>query len=270
MKQAAHAIARKTAIKGFLNIQFAVKDSLLYILEVNPRASRTVPFLSKNSSVNLIEAAVKVWLGQSLLKQGLVGKQGIGQGSCTTGWAVKEAVFSFDRFSNIDPVLGPEMRSTGEVQGVGATFGEAYCKSQISAGNRLPRKGKVFISVNKKDRKTIIPIARDLESLGFSISATRGTARDLFDAGIHCEVVLKVHEGHPNIIDNIRNKRVDLVINTPVGLTAKKGDDEIRTEAMRMKIPYTTTTSAAQAALEAIEYILSSDPHVAKLPEYRQ
>lgn len=270
MRQAAHSIARKTEIKGFLNIQFAVKDSLLYILEVNPRASRTVPFLSKNSSVNLIEAAVKVWLGQSLLKQGLVGKQGIGQGSCSTGWAVKEAVFSFDRFSNIDPVLGPEMRSTGEVQGIGATFGEAYCKSQISAGNRLPKKGRVFISVNKKDRKTIIPIARELESLGFSISATRGTARDLFDAGILCEVVLKVHEGHPNIIDNIRNKRVDLVINTPVGFMAKKGDDEIRTEAMRMKIPYTTTTSAAQAALEAIEYILSSDPHVAKLPEYRQ
>ena len=140
MKQAAVAIARETKLHGFLNIQFAVKDEVLYILEVNPRASRTVPFLSKNSSVNLIDAVVQSWIGKDLKEQGLVGKDGIGMGTCTTGWAVKEAVFSFDRFSDIDPVLGPEMRSTGEVQGSGKTFGEAFAKSQIGAGNRLPHK----------------------------------------------------------------------------------------------------------------------------------
>jgi len=270
MKEAAVAIARELHIHGFLNIQFAVKDGVLYILEVNPRASRTIPFLSKNSSVHLVDAVVRSWLGEDLHAQGLVDENGVGEGFCTTGWAVKEAVFSFNRFSNIDPVLGPEMRSTGEVQGTGATFGEAFMKSQISAGNKLPKSGKVFISVNKRDRKTIIPIAKALEELGFSITATRGTARDLYDAGIICEIILKVHEGHPNIIDNIRNRRVDLVINTPMGFMAKKSDDDIRTEAMRMKIPYTTTTSAAEAAVEAIRYLRRSLLQVRAVPPYRQ
>jgi carbamoyl-phosphate synthase large subunit len=269
MKRAAVAISRELKLNGFLNIQFAVKDEVLYILEVNPRASRTIPFLSKNSSVNLINTAVTAWMGTDLSKQGLVDQSGVGEGSCTTGWAVKEAVFSFNRFTDIDPVLGPEMRSTGEVQGSGKTFGEAFAKSQIGAGNTLPTTGKVFISVNKKDRKTIIPLARKLAALGFTITATRGTARDLFDAGILCEIILKVHEGHPNIVDNIRNKRIDLVINTPVGAMAKKGDDEIRTEAMRMKIPYTTTTSAAEAAVAAIEHLLESTPEVEKIPLFR-
>ncbi|MCF7933377.1 MAG: carbamoyl-phosphate synthase large subunit [Spirochaetia bacterium] len=270
MKHAAVAIARETHIHGFLNIQFAQKDDKLYVLEVNPRASRTIPFLSKNSSVNLIDAVVRSWMGTDLNEQGLVGEDGIGEGYCTTGWAVKEAVFSFDRFTDIDPVLGPEMRSTGEVQGSGSSFAEAFYKSQIGAGNRLPKKGKVFISVNKRDRTTIIPIARKFEALGFTITATRGTARDLFDEGILCEVILKVHEGHPNIIDNIRNNRVDLVINTPMGFMAKKSDDDIRTEAMRMKIPYTTTMSAAEAAVGAIAYQMSSEPQVLPLPPYRQ
>ncbi len=270
MKSAAVAIAREIHIKGFLNIQFAVKDNELYILEVNPRASRTIPFLSKNSSVNLIDAVVRSWMGTDLKRQGLVGEDGTGEGACTTGWAVKEAVFSFDRFRNIDPVLGPEMRSTGEVQGSGNSFGEAFYKSQIGAGNRLPKTGKVFISVNKRDRKTIIPIARALKKMGFLITATRGTARDLYDAGILCEVILKVHEGHPNIIDNIQNKRVDLVVNTPMGFMAKKSDDDIRTVAMRMKIPYTTTTSAAEAAVEAIRYQKKSKLHVALLPPYKK
>jgi carbamoyl-phosphate synthase large subunit len=269
MKDAAVAIARKLRLDGFLNIQFAVKDSRLYVLEVNPRASRTVPFLSKNSSVNLIDAAVSLWSGTDLRAQGLVDETGVGEGTCTTGWAVKEAVFSFNRFTDIDPLLGPEMRSTGEVQGSGKSFGEAFAKSQIGAGNTLPTRGKVFISVNKRDRNTIVPIARKLTELGFTITATRGTARDLYDAGIFSEIILKVHEGHPNIIDNIRAKRVDLVINTPMGAMAKKGDDEIRTEAMRMKIPYTTTTSAAEAAVAAIEHLLEFPPEVEKTPLYR-
>lgn len=267
MRQAAAAIARAMHIQGFLNIQFAVKDGILYVLEVNPRASRTVPFLSKTSGVDLVDIAVKVWYGTDLTAQGLVDAEtGIGEGSCITGWAVKEAVFSFDRFSDVDPVLGPEMRSTGEVIGMGTSFGEAFAKSQTGAGNKLPLSGRVFISVNKKDRKTIIPIAKDLQNMGFQIAATRGTARDLYDAGIMSEIILKVHEGHPNVVDNIRRKRVDLVINTPMGMYAKKSEDDIRSVAMRMKVPYTTTTSAAMAAVEAIRYLKASTVQVEALP----
>jgi carbamoyl-phosphate synthase large subunit len=269
MRTSALALAQALEVKGFMNIQFAVKDGQLYVIEVNPRASRTVPFISKTSGVDLVDAAVRVWQGEDLVSQGLVAQRGSwSEGTCITGWAIKEAVFSFDRFANIDPQLGPEMRSTGEVVGMGLSFGEAFAKSQIGAGNRLPITGRVCISVNKRDRKTIIPIARDLQELGFAIAATRGTARDLFDAGIICETVLKVHEGHPNLVDHIRHQRVALVINTPMGIQAKKSDDDIRTEAVRMKIPYTTTTSAASAAVEAIRYLISKQHHVTPLHEY--
>lgn len=256
MKQWTLAIARHLNVRGMMNIQFAEKDGQLYIIEVNPRASRTVPFISKASGVNLIEKAVRVWLGESLISQGLADSRShIGQGRCHTGWAIKEAVFSFDRFVNVDPQLGPEMRSTGEVAGLGRTFGEAYAKSQASAGNILPASGRVIISVNRKDRATIIPIARQLQELGFTILATRGTARDLFDAGILADVVLKVHDGRPNIVDLIRAHKVDLIINTPMGFHATRSDDDIRTEAVRNKIPYTTTTSAAAAAVDAIRFL---------------
>jgi carbamoyl-phosphate synthase large subunit len=270
MRQAALSIAQALPVRGMMNIQFAVKDERLYLIEVNPRASRTVPFISKASGINLIEAAVRVWEGQDLVAQKLVKQEGgIGEGRCLTGWAIKEAVFSFDRFVNVDPALGPEMRSTGEVIGMAPTFGEAYAKSQASAGNKLPDKGIVVISVNKKDRQTIIPIARQLQKLGFQLAATRGTARDLFDAGILCEVMMKVHEGHPNIVDNIRSHRVALVINTPMGFHARRSDDDIRTEAMRMKVPYTTTTSAAAAAVQAIEFIQQNQYTVRELPEHQ-
>ena len=260
-------LAREIPVCGMMNIQFAEKDGKLYIIEVNPRASRTVPFISKSSGVNLIETAIRIWQGEDLEKQGLVkaGKE-IGEGHCITGWSIKEAVFSFDRFVNVDPQLGPEMRSTGEVVGMGRSFGEAYAKSQDSAGNVLPTAGKVIISVNKKDRKTIVPIAKALQDMGFAIAATRGTARDLFDDGILSEVVLKVHDGHPNIVDMIRSHRVALVINTPMGFHSRRSDDEIRSEAMRNKIPYTTTTSAASAAVEAIRYLQRKEYIVRELP----
>lgn len=256
MRQWTLKIARELNVRGMMNIQFAEKDGRLYIIEVNPRASRTVPFISKASGVNLIDKAVKVWLGESLIQQGLADPvTHIGEGHCHTGWAIKEAVFSFDRFVNVDPQLGPEMRSTGEVAGMGRTFGEAYAKSQASSGNILPVSGRVIISVNKKDRQTIVPIAKALQELGFTLLATRGTARDLFDQGVLCDVVLKVHDGRPNIVDLIRNHKVDLIINTPMGFHATRSDDDIRTEAVRNKIPYTTTTSAAAAAVDAIRYL---------------
>ena len=260
-------IAKEIKVKGLMNIQFAEKDGKLYIIEVNPRASRTVPFISKASGVNLIEAAVRVFEGEDLIKQRLL-EEGdeIREGRCLTGWAIKEAVFSFDRFSNVDPALGPEMRSTGEVVGMGRTFGEAYAKSQAGANNILPAKGRVIISVNNKDRVTIAPIAKALQEMGFEILCTKGTARDLFNLGILTDVVLKVHEGHPNIVDYIRHKRVDLIINTPMGFHARRSDDDIRTETIRAHIPYTTTTSAASAAVEAIKYIQSGRYVVRELP----
>ena len=268
MRQWTLRLAREIPVRGMMNIQFAEKDGLLYIIEVNPRASRTVPFISKSSGVNMIETAVRVWNGEDLVKQGLVKtNQDIAEGHCITGWAIKESVFSFDRFVNVDPQLGPEMRSTGEVVGMGRSFGEAYAKSQDAAGNELPTSGKVVISVNKKDRKTIVPIAKALQEMGFSISATRGTARDLFDEGVLTDVVLKTHDGHPNIVDMLRHHRVDLVINTPMGFHSRRSDDEIRSEAMRNKVPYTTTTSAASAAVEAIRYLRRQEHIVRELPD---
>lgn len=261
-------LAKRLDVRGLMNIQFAEKDGKLYIIEVNPRGSRTVPFISKSSGVDLVEAAVKVWMGEDLKSQGLVRKdREIGEGRCITGWAIKEAVFSFDRFNDVDPQLGPEMKSTGEVAGYGRTFGEAYAKAEASSGNKLPSSGRVVISVNKKDRKTIAPVAKALEKLGFEIFATRGTARDLYAEGVLANVVLKVHEGHPNIVDMISSHKFDLIINTPMGFHSRQSDDDIRTEAMRHHIPYTTTTSAAEASVEAIKYIQQKRSIVRELPQ---
>ncbi|MDY5931576.1 MAG: carbamoyl-phosphate synthase large subunit [Candidatus Ornithospirochaeta sp.] len=268
MRSWALKIARRLDIRGLMNIQFAEKDGRLYIIEVNPRASRTVPFISKASGVNLIEVAVKTWLGEDLVKQGLVPAEGeYAEGRCLTGWAIKEAVFSFDRFADVDPALGPEMRSTGEVVGIGRSFGEAYAKSQAASSGRLPTSGRVIISVNSKDRVTIAPIAKALEEMGFQILATKGTARDLYREGVLTDVVLKVQDGHPNIVDYIRARKVDLIINTPMGFHSRQCDDDIRTEAVRAHIPYTTTTSAAKAAVEAIKYLRQGSIVVRELPE---
>jgi carbamoyl-phosphate synthase large subunit len=269
MRVATLKIARRMNLVGFINIQFAVKNEKLYIIEVNPRASRTVPFISKYSKVNLIETAVKVWEGISLKEQGLVADySSIGEGKCHMGWAIKEAVFSFDRFIDIDPLLGPEMRSTGETTGSGTTFGEAYAKSQISAGNKLPTSGKVLISVNKKDRDTILPVAKELLELGFEIAATQGTARYLFEHGILSEVILKTKDGHPNIVDNLSCRKIDLVINTPMGFRSISSNDDIRSVALLQKIPYTTTTSAAIAAVEGIKYLLKNEKKVSPIPQF--
>ena len=256
MADAAVAIAREFQVKGFLNIQFAVKDDVLYILEVNPRASRTVPFLSKTSGVNLIEAAVRLWKGKDLKAQGLVDPEtGVGQGYCQTGWAVKEAVFSFDRFSGLDPVLGPEMKSTGEAIGIGESYGEAFAKVQAAVGCYLPTKGRVFVTVSNKDKATVLPIVKDLVDMGFEIAATRGTADFLYKHGIFSEVILKLHQGHPSVVDHMSSGRIDMLINTPLGHSSQVEDEEIRTEAVRRKIPYTTTTSAAAAAVVGIRYL---------------
>jgi len=266
MVQAARAMAKEFQIKGLLNIQFAVKDDKLYIIEVNPRGSRTVPFISKATGVNLVEAAVRVWLGEDLKTQKLVDQSGLGIGSCKTGWAVKEAVFSFDRFTGLDPILGPEMKSTGEAIGTGTTFGEAFAKVQSAVGTNLPTGGRAFVTVNSRDKEAILPVVKELEEQGFQICATRGTADYLYKQGIFSEVILKVHEGHPNVLDHLKENKIDLIINTPIGQFSQIDDSYIRAEAVRRKVPYTTTTSAARAALEGIKHLRNGEWDVNPLP----
>jgi carbamoyl-phosphate synthase large subunit len=273
--EATAEIARRVGVRGFLNIQFAVKDEVLYVLEVNPRASRTVPFISKASGVDLVDAAVKLWEGQNLAQQGLIsapvagpdGKPlpGVGLGQCNTGWAVKEAMFSFDRFQDTDPMLGPEMKSTGEAIGLGVSFGEAFAKASSATGTVLPTSGRVFVSVNRFDKEAVLPIVKDLVELGFDIMATRGTAQFLFDQGIMSEVLLKVHEGNPNVVDHLEAGRVDLVINTPRGRFTQMDDGYLRIHTLRHKVPYTTTISAARAAVEGIRYLASGEVRVQAL-----
>ncbi len=266
MIETARDIATTICIRGFMNIQFASKGEDLYVIEVNPRASRTIPFLSKNSSVDIVKMAVDVWEGRDLASQGVVTKAGdIAMGTCTTGWAVKEAVFSFGRFSHIDPLLGPQMKSTGEVVGVGQSFGEAYYKSQLASDNPLPVSGKVCVSVNSSDRKRVVPIIQDLISLGFTVAATKGTAQELFDNGIICEVLQKVGDGHPNIVDQMENGMIDLLINTPKGSKALKSSISLRQVALMHSIPYTTTLSAAKAAVEAIRFAKSGRVHITEV-----
>jgi carbamoyl-phosphate synthase large subunit len=265
MIEATAQIALSVGVIGFVNIQFAAVGGQLYVIEVNPRASRTVPFLSKASGVNLVEAAVGIWTGKSLAEQGLVTGGTIAVGQCVTGWAVKEAMFSFDRFRGVDPILGPEMKSTGESMGTGATFGEAYAKAEMAAGTLLPTKGRVYVSVHRGDRDTILPVVKDLQSLGFEICATRGTAKFLFENSVWSEVVLKDHEGTPNIIDHMRAGRIAFLINTPLGRYSQADDSFIRVEAVKLKIPYTTTISAASAAVEGIRYLMGGEKAVRAL-----
>ena len=272
MVAATAAIAREIGVKGFVNIQFAVREGELFVLEVNPRASRTVPYLSKASGVDLVDAAVRIWNGETLCDIGLVPAGGadvggVATGECIVGWAVKEAMFSFDRFHDLDPMLGPEMRSTGEVIGIGAGFGEAFAKATLATGTRLPTKGRVFVSVNEYDKETVLPIVKDLSALGFDIAATRGTADFLFRNGVFAEVILKVYEGHPNVVDHMVAGRIQLVINTPKGRFTQLDDGYIRTETVRRKIPYVTTTSAARAAVEGIKYLKSGELTARKLPD---
>lgn len=261
-------IALAMGVKGFLNIQLASRDNKLFVLEVNPRASRTIPFISKASAVNLVDAVVRVWEGQGLKEQGLIpdgSRYGIG--TCRTGWAVKEAMFSFDRFRDVDPLLGPEMKSTGESIGLGSTFGAAFAKASAAVGTNLPDNGCAFVSVNDFDKEAVVPVVQDLIDMGFHITATRGTAEYLFKEGILAEVLLKHHEGHPNIIDHLDAGKINLVINTPLGRYSQAKDAILRIHTLKQKVAYTTTISGARAAVEGIRYLRGGGVHVQALPE---
>ena len=259
------ALAKELKVKGLLNIQYAVKNNVVYILEVNPRASRTVPFISKAIGVPLAKLATKIMLGQTLPELGFTQEKPIPY------VAVKESVFPFIRFPGADAILGPEMKSTGEVMGIDTTFGMAYAKSQIAAGQKLPTQGSVFISVKNQDKRHLVFVAKKLVDLGFQIIATSGTAEALVRNGIEVEVLPKIHEGRPNILDYIKNDKVDLIINTPAGKATKEDETKIRSHAILHSVPLITTLAGAEASVNGIESLIRQPQmQVKSLQEYHR
>ncbi len=242
-------MAKALNVVGLMNTQFAIKDNDIYVLEVNPRASRTVPFVSKAMGHPLAKIAARCMVGQSLEAQGFV-KEVVPQ-----HYSVKEAVFPFIKFLGVDPILGPEMKSTGEVMGIGETFPQAYAKAELAAGTVLPRTGTAFLSVRKADRDKLTDLAKQLLNKGFKLVATRGTAAALQAAGIDVEVVNKVTEGRPNIVDLIKNGEIDLIVNTSDGSVSIKDSADIRREALMHKVCYTTTIAGAFAMVAAMDYL---------------
>ena len=242
-----HALAGALNVVGLMNVQFALQDNQVYIIEVNPRASRTVPFVSKTIGVPLAKVAARAMVGRSLAEQGLTGEISFDH------IAVKEAVLPFAKFPGVDTLLGPEMKSTGEVMGIDTDFGLSFHKAQFGAGVRLPTSGAVFISVNDRDKEAVIPVARRLSELGFRIVATRGTHARLKAHHILAESILKIQQGRPNILDAIKNRTIVLMLNTPAGEAAQADDHKIRQATLQYGIPYTTTLAGASAAVAGIE-----------------
>jgi carbamoyl-phosphate synthase large subunit len=262
MREHTRAFALKLGVVGLLNVQFAIKDGTVYVLEVNPRASRTVPFVSKTTGVSLASLAAAVAVGKTLDELGL------SDDVIQPYVAVKEAVLPFSKFAGVDLVLGPEMRSTGEVMGIADSFGMAFAKTQASADGALPLSGSVFITVNDHDKNSVVPIARRFHGLGFRVCATEGTARYLRARGVPAERVLKVHEGRPNAIDLLLSGQIQLLVNTPLGKLTQQDDYAIRRAALQRHVPYTTTLSAASAACDAIIALRSRVGEVRSLQEW--
>jgi carbamoyl-phosphate synthase large subunit len=255
-------IARALNVVGLMNTQFAVKDDVVYVLEVNPRASRTVPYLSKATGVPLAKIAAKLMVGRTLADLGLT------EDLTVSGSFVKTPVFPFVRFPGVDTLLGPEMKSTGEVMGGAESFGSAFAKAQMGAGQHLPQQGIAFISVNNRDKAAVVPIARDLARLGFGIVATRGTAAYLRAHGLDAAIVFKINEGRPHVGDELLNGRISLVINTPLGRESFFDDRAVRSVAMMQGVPAITTLTGAAAAVSAIEAIRTEGLSVKSLQEY--
>jgi carbamoyl-phosphate synthase large subunit len=257
-----HAMARELEVIGLMNVQYAVKDEKVFVLEVNPRASRTVPFVSKAIGVPLAKLAAKVMAGKTLKELGFTKE------IRRKYWAVKESVFPFNRFHGQDILLSPEMRSTGEVMGLDADLGVAYAKSQMAAGAALPLSGKVFISVSDAHKKHVAAVAKQFADLEFALVATVGTAAVLEKAGLKVERIVKLLEGRPNVIDLLKNKEIQLVINTPSGAVPREDEVKIRTTAIYTGTPIMTTLSGAKAAARGIAAIKKSGYAVKTLQEY--
>ncbi len=262
IKDATRAMARELKVIGLMNIQYAVKDDTLYVLEVNPRASRTAPFVSKATGVPLAKLATKVMWGMKLADLGITSEVAVSH------WAVKEAVFPFDRFANVDTLLGPEMKSTGEVMGIDTTVGMAFAKSQFAAGQRLPLSGNVLISVRDADKPAIESLARRLVASGFSIFATAGTAGYLNENGIACTRINKISEGRPHILDKVQDKQIQWIINTSMGSRTTEDSYSIRRSALDYRLPYTTTVTGALSMVGAIETLKEKSMEVKALQEY--
>jgi carbamoyl-phosphate synthase large subunit len=244
-------LALALEVRGLMNVQYAIKGGTVYVLEVNPRASRTVPFVAKATGVPLAGIAAKVMVGASLSDLGLESEP------VPKGYFVKEAVLPFTRFPKEDPILGPEMRSTGEVMGVGQSFGQAFANAQLGEGCVIPETGSVFVSVNDSDKDNVVPIARAFADLGFRLTATSGTAKHLRECGLEVAPVFKVLEGRPNAVDRIKNGEIVIVVNTPFGRESYFDEKALRTTATQRRIPLITTLSGAAAMVEAIRAIRS-------------
>ncbi|MFZ0242105.1 MAG: carbamoyl-phosphate synthase large subunit [Desulfobacterales bacterium] len=262
IRQATKAMAAELGVVGLMNVQYAIKGNRLYVLEVNPRASRTVPFVSKATGVPLAKLATKVMLGRTLTSLGL------DREVLPAHVSVKEAVLPFDRFPDVDTLLGPEMKSTGEVMGIDLQFGRAYAKAQLGAGQKLPTSGTVFISVKDRDKPGVLPVAARFHAIGFKIMATRGTARLLTDNDIPAEIVKKVSLGRPHVVDAIKNGEVQLVINTGSGETPRQDGYMIRRAAIKFGIPYATTLAGAKAVCRGIAALKEGHYGVRALQDY--
>jgi carbamoyl-phosphate synthase large subunit len=242
------AMARALKVVGLMNVQFAIQNGVVYVLEVNPRASRTVPFVSKATGLQLAKIAARCMAGKSLAEQGVTAEV------VPPYYSVKEAVFPFIKFPGADTILGPEMKSTGEVMGIGKTFAEAFLKSQMASGERLPSSGKVFLSVRDSDKERAVEVARSLHQLGFSLLATRGTAAAIAAAGLPVTPVNKVAEGRPHIVDMIKNREIALIVNTVEDRrTAIRDSYSIRRAALQQRVSLFTTLAGARAGCTGIE-----------------
>ncbi|MBW1989961.1 MAG: carbamoyl-phosphate synthase large subunit [Deltaproteobacteria bacterium] len=264
IRETTKKIAQALKVKGLMNIQYAIHEDVVYVLEANPRASRTVPLVSKVCNVSMARMATRIMIGESLADLGLKDR-------VVPHYGVKEAVFPFNMFPEVDPVLGPEMRSTGEVLGMAESFGLAYFKAQDAAGQRLPESGTVLITVSDPDKPEALEVAKKLSELGFTLLATEGTRKFLESRGVHAKAIRKVYEGRPNIVDAIKNQEIQLVVNTPSGRLSQHDDSYIRKAAIKYKVPYITTTAAAIAAARGIAAVREKpQTPVKSLQEYHQ
>ncbi|HTH27565.1 MAG TPA: carbamoyl phosphate synthase large subunit, partial [Sphingobium sp.] len=245
-----------------MNIQFAVKNGLVYLIEVNPRASRTVPFVAKAIGTPIAKIAARVMAGEKLRNLPRIDRNAIRH------IAVKEAVFPFGRFPGVDPILSPEMKSTGEVMGIDSDFSTAFAKSQLGAGVVLPTTGTLFVSVKDSDKAIVLPAVRKIAALGFRIVATGGTARFLADEGIDVETVNKVAQGRPHIVDRITDGDIDIIFNTTEGWQSLKDSESIRASALRFKVPSFTTAAASVAVVDAMEAVRARPLEVRALQSY--
>jgi carbamoyl-phosphate synthase large subunit len=262
MRKYTRILAKALDVRGLMNIQFAIKDDIVYVLEVNPRASRTVPFVSKATGVPLAKIAARIMTGKKLSEFKLPDELPV------RNFFIKEPVFPFVKFPGVDPLLGPEMRSTGEVMGMAESFGGAFAKAQMGAGASLPLGGTAFMSVNDSDKHNALRVARRLHELGFKIVATRGTANYLSDAGVPCERVFKVNEGRPNVVDLIKSDAIDLIVNTPLGRSSFYDEKSIRRAAMNYNVVSFTTLTGASAAVLAITALRQEEMKVTSLQEH--